>query len=153
MRGGRPDVGRMRLQEFDAAIGRAIANARIILGQLDAQPDDYALDGRHVAPARERKKRQRDPVHDYDLAAHRLVGGLLGFQYATDCWAVSVALQKYTNHNGTTSPTTGTRVLVQLRLDGLNRIDNGLLQKFRANVPGYSTPTLPAPTSRFTDYS
>ena len=84
--------------------------------------------------------------------AHRLVGGLLGFQYAADCWAVSVALQKYTNYNGTTQPTTGTRVLVQLQLDGLSRIDNGLLQQFRANVPGYSTPTLPAPTSRFTDY-
>nr|WP_244109043.1 LPS-assembly protein LptD [Burkholderia anthina] len=89
---------------------------------------------------------------DYDLAAHRLVGGLLGFQYAADCWAVSVALQKYTNYNGTTSPTTGTRVLVQLQLNGLSRIDNGLLQQFRANVPGYSTPTLPAPASRFTDY-
>ncbi|WP_230945447.1 LPS-assembly protein LptD [Burkholderia pseudomultivorans] len=89
---------------------------------------------------------------DYDLAAHRLVSGLLGFQYAAECWAVSVALQKYTNYNGTTSPTTGTRVLVQLQLNGLSRIDNGLLQQFRANVPGYSTPTLPAPTSRFTDY-
>lgn len=89
---------------------------------------------------------------DYDLAAHRLVSGLLGFQYAADCWAVSVALQKYTNYNGTTSPTTGTRVLMQLQLNGLSRIDNGLLQQFRANVPGYSTPTLPAPTSRFTDY-
>ncbi|WP_425117535.1 LPS-assembly protein LptD [Burkholderia anthina] len=89
---------------------------------------------------------------DYDLAAHRLVGGLLGFQYTADCWAVSVALQKYTNYNGTTSPTTGTRVLMQLQLNGLSRIDNGLLQQFRANVPGYSTPTLPAPTSRFTDY-
>ncbi|WP_242448897.1 LPS-assembly protein LptD [Burkholderia metallica] len=89
---------------------------------------------------------------DYDLAAHRLVSGLLGFRYAADCWAVSVALQKYTNYNGTTSPTTGTRVLMQLQLDGLSRIDNGLLQQFRANVPGYSTPTLPAPTSRFSDY-
>ncbi|WP_254603204.1 LPS-assembly protein LptD [Burkholderia lata] len=88
---------------------------------------------------------------DYDLAAHRLVSELLGFQYSADCWAVSFALQKYTNYNGTTSPTTGTRVLVQLQLNGLSRIDNGLLQQFRANVPGYSTPTLPAPTSRFSD--
>ncbi|WP_235212647.1 LPS-assembly protein LptD [Burkholderia paludis] len=89
---------------------------------------------------------------DYDLAAHRLVSGLLGFQYAADCWAVSFALQKYTNYNSTTSPTTGTRVLVQLQLNGLSRIDNGLLQQFRASVPGYATPALPAPTSRFTDY-
>ncbi|WP_176046534.1 hypothetical protein [Burkholderia sp. BCC1644] len=99
--------------------------------------------------------RRRNPFSstvDYDLAAHRLVSGLLGFQYATDCWAVSFALQKYTNYNGTTSPTTGTRVLVQLQLNGLSRIDNGLQQQFRANVPGYSTPTLPAPTSRFSDY-
>ncbi|WP_269509834.1 hypothetical protein [Burkholderia sp. IMCC1007] len=40
-----------------------------------------------------------------------------------------------------------------MQLNGLSRIDNGLQQQFRANVPGYSTPTLPpTPTSRVTDY-
>jgi LPS-assembly protein len=91
---------------------------------------------------------------NYDMAAHRLIAGLLGLQYNADCWSLGVAFEKYTNAtSSTTSPSTGTRVLMQLQLKGLSQVDNGMLNQFRANVPGY-TPASNAiePTSRFSDY-
>ncbi|WP_408377418.1 LPS-assembly protein LptD [Paraburkholderia megapolitana] len=90
---------------------------------------------------------------NYDMVTHRLIAGLLGLQYDADCWAVSIAFEKYTNASSTTEPSTGTRVLMQLQLKGFSKIDNGLLDQFRANVPGYTPlPASDAPTSRFSDY-
>jgi LPS-assembly protein len=89
---------------------------------------------------------------DYDMGVHRTVAGLLGMQYQADCWAVSLAFEKYTNTSSTNTPTSGTRLLMQLQLNGVSRIDNGLLQQFRASVAGYSAPTVPDAESRFTNY-
>ncbi|SMG13564.1 LPS-assembly protein LptD [Paraburkholderia susongensis] len=89
---------------------------------------------------------------NYDLVSHRIISGLLGLQYAADCWALSLAFEKYTNVSSTTTPSTGTRVLMQLQLNGVSKIDNGLLQQFRANVPGYSTAPSPSPASPFSNY-
>jgi len=88
----------------------------------------------------------------YDLVSHRILAGLLGMQYTADCWALSFALQKYTNVSSTTTPSTSTRVLMQLQLNGMSKIDNGLLQQFRASVPGYSAQQTQPPESRFSDY-
>jgi LPS-assembly protein len=64
-----------------------------------------------------------------------------------------VAFEKYTNATSTTVPSTGTRVLMQLQLKGFSQVDNGLLNQFRANVPGYTpASTGNEPTSRFSDY-
>lgn len=90
---------------------------------------------------------------NYDMSAHRLIAGLLGLQYDTDCWSLGVAFEKYTNATSTTVPSTGTRVLMQLQLKGFSQVDNGLLNQFRANVPGYTpASTGNEPTSRFSDY-
>ncbi|WP_091800379.1 LPS-assembly protein LptD [Burkholderia sp. WP9] len=91
---------------------------------------------------------------NYDMSTHRLIAGLLGFQYDADCWSLGVAFEKYTNAtSSTTSPSTGTRVLMQLQLKGFSQVDNGLLDQFRANVPGYTpASTVNEPTSRFSDY-
>lgn len=90
---------------------------------------------------------------NYDMSAHRLIAGLLGLQYDTDCWSLGVAFEKYTNATSTTVPSTGTRVLMQLQLKGFSQVDNGLLNQFRANVPGYTPATTESnPTSRFSDY-
>ncbi|WEY41663.1 LPS-assembly protein LptD [Paraburkholderia sp. SUR17] len=89
---------------------------------------------------------------DYDMGVHRTVAGLLGMQYQADCWAVSLAFEKYTNTSSTNTPTSGTRLLMQLQLNGVSRIDNGLLQQFRASVAGYSAPAVPDAESRFTNY-
>jgi len=44
-------------------------------------------------------------------------------------------------------------VLMQLQLKGFSQVDNGLLNQFRANVPGYTpASTGNEPTSRFSDY-
>ncbi len=90
---------------------------------------------------------------NYDMGVHRLIAGLLGLQYDADCWSLGVAFEKYTNAtSSTTSPSTGTRVLMQLQLKGFSQVDNGLLNQFRASVPGYTPEASPAaPVSRFSD--
>lgn len=90
---------------------------------------------------------------NYDMRTHRLIAGLVGLQYDASCWSLALAFEKYTNATSTSVPSTGTRVLMQLQLKGFSKIDNGLLEGFRANVPGYTTPaTDEAPVSRFSDY-
>ncbi|MBN3755646.1 LPS-assembly protein LptD [Paraburkholderia sp. Tr-20389] len=91
---------------------------------------------------------------NYDMSTHRLIAGLLGLQYDAQCWSLALAFEKYTNATSSTSePSTGTRVMMQLQLKGLSRSDRGLLDQFKADVPGYSsTPADDAPVSRFSDY-
>ncbi len=91
---------------------------------------------------------------NYDMHLHRLIAGLLGFQYSADCWSLGIAFEKYTNEtSSTTVPSTGSRVLMQLELRGLSKVDNGMLNQFKDSVPGY-TPVSNniTPLSRFTDY-
>jgi len=88
------------------------------------------------------------------MVAHRLVAGLLGVQYDADCWSLSLAVQKYTNvSTTTTAASSATRVLLQLQLKGLTKIDNGLSEQFKASIPGYTPlPSPPEPESRFSNY-
>jgi LPS-assembly protein len=89
---------------------------------------------------------------NYDMVSHRVLAGLIGLQYSADCWGISLAYQKYTNVSSTTTPSTGTRVLLQLQLNGLSHIDNGLQQQFRASIPGYSVAPTASPQSPFSNY-
>jgi LPS-assembly protein len=90
---------------------------------------------------------------NYDMSTHRLIAGLLGLQYDAQCWSLALAFEKYTNSTGSTTPSTGTRVMMQLQLKGLSRTDRGLLDQFKADVPGYSSaPADELPVSRFSDY-
>lgn len=90
---------------------------------------------------------------NYDMRTHRLIAGLVGLQYDAPCWSLALAFEKYTNATSTSEPSTGTRVLMQLQLKGFSKIDNGLLEQFRADVPGYTAPADDAaPLSRFSDY-
>jgi LPS-assembly protein len=88
------------------------------------------------------------------MVAHRLVAGLVGVQYDAPGWSLSLAVQKYTNVVTTTSePTSATRVLMQLQLKGLTKVDNGLAEQFRASIPGYTPLPAPAPPdARFSNY-
>lgn len=91
---------------------------------------------------------------DYDLTNHRVVDGLVGLQYEGDCWAIGVGVQRYANGvTSTGGAASTTRFLMQFTLKGLSKIDNGLMQTFRAGIRGY-TPPPPAPPepSRFTNY-
>lgn len=134
------------------AAGKVI-NAAFLYARADATLDDQALD-QVLLSSQWPITRRLSAVGsvDYDVVSHHLLTGLLGVQYNADCWALSVAVEKYTNTSTTTTPSTGTRVLMQLQLNGLSRIDNGLTQQFRANVPGYTMPDTPTPESRFSDY-
>jgi LPS-assembly protein len=91
---------------------------------------------------------------NYDLASHRLVDGLLGFQYDADCWQLGLGMQRYANGvTSTGQSSAGTRVLAQLTFKGLSNVDNGLVAAFRSSVQGYQTPPPPAPPlSRFSNY-
>jgi LPS-assembly protein len=91
---------------------------------------------------------------NFDMDGHRLVDGLVGFQYDADCWAFGIGIQRYANGlTASQTATTGTRVLAQLQLKGLSKIDNGLVQAFAAGVRGYMPLPPPAPPqSRFSDY-
>jgi LPS-assembly protein len=100
---------------------------------------------------------------NYDLDGRRLADGLLGFQYNAPCWSFGVGLQRYANgiqsanQTGGGTPVTtsplGSRLLAQLELKGLSRIDNGLIEQFVASIPGYMRlPSTQIPVSRFTEY-
>jgi LPS-assembly protein len=83
---------------------------------------------------------------NYDMASHRLVDGLVGFQYDADCWAFGFGAQRYANGVNTSGqPASGTRVLAQLTFKGLSNVDNGLVAAFRASVQGYQPPPPSAP--------
>lgn len=96
----------------------------------------------------------RSVASNYDLAADRVVDGLLGLQYDADCWALGVGIQRYANGVNTSGQqNSSTRFMMQLTLKGLSSIDNGLVAAFRAGVPGYQPlPSAPPPMSRFSNY-
>jgi len=91
---------------------------------------------------------------NYDLKGHRLVDGLVGFQYDADCWVLGIGAQRYANGlNASGQRTSDTRMLAQLTLKGLSSVDNGLVAAFRAGVSGYQPPPPSAPPlARFTNY-
>jgi LPS-assembly protein len=91
---------------------------------------------------------------NFDVVAHRLVAGLLGVEYDAEGWSLSLAVQKYTNViTTTTEPASATRVLMQLQLKGLTKLDDGLADQFRQSIPGYTPLPPPAPPqSRFSNY-
>ena len=91
---------------------------------------------------------------NYDLQGHRLVDGLVGFQYDADCWVLGVGAQRYANGlNSSGQHSSSTHVLAQLTLKGFTTVDNGLVAAFRAGVAGYQEPPPPPPPlARFTNY-
>ncbi len=91
---------------------------------------------------------------NYDLSGHRMTDSLAGFQYSEDCWSFGLALQRYANgvNFATDAPQAGSRILAQLELKGFAKADNGLLEQFRASIPGYAPMPVPQPPSRFNDY-
>ncbi len=91
---------------------------------------------------------------NYDMDGHRLTDSLVGFQYNEDCWAFGLAFQRYANGANvkTDAPQSGTRILAQLELKGVTKAGNGLLEQFRASVPGYTPMPAMQPPSRFTHY-
>jgi LPS-assembly protein len=91
---------------------------------------------------------------NYDLAGHRFVDALVGFQYDADCWVLGLGAQRYANGQDALGHyTTDTRVLAQLTLKGFSTVDNGLVAAFRAGVMGYQEPPPAAPPlARFSNY-
>jgi LPS-assembly protein len=91
---------------------------------------------------------------NYDMQGHRLVDGLVGFQYDADCWILGFGAQRYANGlNSAGQHTSATRMLAQLTLKGFSNVDNGLVAAFRAGVAGYQPPPPGAPPlARFSNY-
>jgi len=90
---------------------------------------------------------------DYDIGTHRVVDGLVGFQYDADCWSFGLGFQRYAEETSAGLPDSGSRVLAQLVLKGLSKIDNGLAAQFSAAVQGYQGLPGPAPVQApFSNY-
>jgi LPS-assembly protein len=78
-----------------------------------------------------------------------LVEGLLGFEYAEDCWASRFVLQRFVTAEGRTT----TAFFFQLDLRGLGRLGADPFGILVRNIPGYRIPdNRPPPSSRFYGY-
>ena len=85
----------------------------------------------------------------FDMTADQLVDGLLGVEYAADCWVGRLVYQRFRN---TTNGYTG-RVFVQVEFRGLSKIGSNPLDILRLNVPGYEPVTArPVQTTQFDHY-
>ncbi|RMX10462.1 LPS-assembly protein LptD [Allofranklinella schreckenbergeri] len=89
---------------------------------------------------------------NYSLQDKKLVDTVIGLEYSSCCWAGRIVLERLQN----SARTANTRVLFQLELAGLSRINIGSnpLASLRTHVPYYEdihTPVAP-PGSRFTQY-
>jgi LPS-assembly protein len=78
-----------------------------------------------------------------------LVEGLLGFEYAEDCWASRFVLQRFVTAEGKTT----TAFFFQLDLRGLGRLGADPFGILLRNIPGYRIPdNRPPPSSRIYGY-
>lgn len=78
-----------------------------------------------------------------------LVEGLLGFEYAEDCWASRAVVQRFVTAEGRTT----TAFFLQLDLRGLGRLGADPFGILLRNIPGYRIPdNRPPPSSRFYGY-
>ena len=78
-----------------------------------------------------------------------LVEGLLGFEYAEDCWATRFVVQRFVTAEGRNT----TAFFLQFDLRGLGRLGTDPFGILVRNIPGYRIPdNRPPPTSRFYGY-
>jgi LPS-assembly protein len=71
---------------------------------------------------------------NYSLYDHRLVEGLMGFEYNAGCWSVRGVIQKL----ATSSITSTTSFFLQLELRGLTRLGPNPLDVLKNSIPGYT---------------
>jgi len=78
-----------------------------------------------------------------------LVEGLLGFEYAEDCWAARFVVQRFVTAEGSDT----TAFFLQFDLRGLGRLGADPFGILVRNIPGYRIPdNRPPPSSRFYGY-
>jgi LPS-assembly protein len=78
-----------------------------------------------------------------------LVEGLLGFEYAEDCWATRFVVQRFVTAEGRDT----TAFFLQFDLRGLGRLGADPFGILVRNIPGYRIPdNRPPPSSRFCGY-
>ncbi len=93
---------------------------------------------------------RNDPVTGRVVeASPGLVEGLLGFEYAEDCWAARVVLQRFVTAEGRNT----TAFFLQFDFRGLGRLGADPFGILLRNIPGYRIPdNRPPPSSRFYGY-
>lgn len=78
-----------------------------------------------------------------------IIEGLLGFEYAQDCWTFRFVYQRFI----TAAATPTTALFFQLDLNGLGRLGSNPFDILRRNIPGYRLPNdRPLPGSKFSSY-
>lgn len=71
----------------------------------------------------------------YSLRDHKVLEGLVGFEYKADCWIFRMGAQRFV----TTAQATSTSSFFQLELNGLSRLGLGNpLEAFYKSIPGYT---------------
>ena len=93
---------------------------------------------------------RNDPVTNQLVAAQPgLVEGLLGFEYAEDCWASRFVVQRFVTAEGRNT----TAFFFQIDFRGLGRLGADPFGILVRNIPGYRIPdNRPPPSSRFYGY-
>jgi LPS-assembly protein len=87
---------------------------------------------------------------NYSLRESRMLEGLLGLEYAGDCWVLRVVGHRF----ATATQETSTTFFVQLELNGVSRIGSNPMEALRRNIGGYQKidPRAPRPEPAETPY-
>jgi LPS-assembly protein len=95
-------------------------------------------------------QQRNDPATGQVVAARPgLVEGLLGFEYAEDCWATRFVVQRFVTAEGRNT----TAFFLQIDFRGLGRLGADPFGILLRNIPGYRIPdNRPPPSSRFYGY-
>ena len=83
---------------------------------------------------------------NFSLQDHRILDGLVGFEYKQDCWIFRAVAQRYlvpSTVAGITSSST-TSLFFQLELNGLSKIGSNPLEVLKRSISGYQTLNQPA---------
>ena len=98
---------------------------------------------------------------NYSLMDKRIVEGLAGFEYNSDCWIGRVVLQRFAVAAGSVIPgplgsvpqvvaagSSHNAIFLQLELNGFSRIGSNPLEALKRNIPGYARINQVVPANR-----
>ncbi len=84
--------------------------------------------------------------YNYSLKESRLIEGVVGLEYAADCWAMRFVVQQIATASGISSSS----LMFQLELNGFSRIGSNPTELLKRSIPGYGRPNQPVVDPAFT---
>src|SRR6266704_788547 len=77
---------------------------------------------------------------NYSLADSRIIEGIGGLEYGSDCWTIRFVVQRFALTAGTSSSS----LFLQLELNGFSRLGSNPLEALKRSIPGYQRTNAPA---------